>query len=421
MMIALPGRPPAVTILGVSEALRGVRVLEVAMYVFGPAAGAVLADWGADVVKVEPLGSGDPVRTNPAWGYPGTTDGISYIWEAANRGKRAIAIDLSVPEGRELVLTLVEDCDVFLTNYLPGVRRKLGIDVDDVMGRNPNIIYARASAVGPQGPESENGGFDGITFWARSGAAASVTPPGSPFALPMPGPGFGDSQTGMTLAGGVAAALYKREKTGKGVVVDTSLLGQGLWAMALSLAGTSLNRTAELPRQEHSDAPNPAVNQYRTSDGRFIALALLQSDKYWAGFCEVVGHEDWATDERFSDATRRFANRGACITMLDELFAGKTLAEWRDILAKQDGQWDVVRIPGEVAEDEQATANGYVQSVEYPNGRTVQLVPAPVQFDQDVVSLAAAPGHGEHTDEVLTKAGLTATRIAELRKNGVIA
>jgi crotonobetainyl-CoA:carnitine CoA-transferase CaiB-like acyl-CoA transferase len=225
----------------------------------------------------------------------------------------------------------------------------------------------------------------------------------------------------MTLAGGIAAALYQRQKTGKGVVVDASLLAQGLWAMGLSLAGTSLNRTAELPRQEHSDAPNPAVNQYRTSDGRFIALALLQSDKYWAGFCAAVGHEDWAIDERFSDAKRRFANRGTCITMLDELFAGKTLAEWTDILAKQDGQWDVVRIPGEVAEDEQVTANGYVQTVEHANGRTVQLVPAPIQFDQDVVSLAAAPGHGEHTDEVLTQAGLTATRIAELRKNGVIA
>jgi crotonobetainyl-CoA:carnitine CoA-transferase CaiB-like acyl-CoA transferase len=401
-------------------ALEGVKVVEAAMYVFGPATGAVLSDWGADVIRVEHP-KGDPVRTTAAWGYPSSMQGLSYLWEMGNRGKRNLAVDLGTARGREIVLRLVEEADVFVTSLLPAARRKLGIDVDDVMARNPRIVYARASAVGPRGPESENGGFDGITYWARSGAAASVTPPDAPYVLSMPGPGFGDGQSGMMLAGGIAAALYRRERTGRGVVVDASLLATGLWAMQPGIASTSLSGRPELPRQGHHDAQNPLSNQYRTADGRFVSIAFLQSDKYWPRFCEVVGRPEWRDVGRWTDATGRSEHRLELIAELDTLFATRTLAEWEQVLSHQDGPWESIKLPGEVVDDEQAAANGYVQLVARPGRPGVHLIAAPVQFDETAPVLRPAPGNGEHTDEILSALGFSPAEIAQLRSDRTVA
>jgi crotonobetainyl-CoA:carnitine CoA-transferase CaiB-like acyl-CoA transferase len=400
--------------------LAGVRVLEVAMYVFGPAAGAALSDWGADVVKVEHPVKADPVRSTAAWGYPTSMQGLSYLWELSNRGKKGIAVDVSTPQGREIVLRLAERCDVFLTSLLAGSRRSLGIDVPDLQRRNPGIIYARASAAGPLGPEAEAGGFDGITYWARSGASASVTPEGSA-ALPMPGPGFGDIHSGLSLAGAVAAALYRRERTGRGAVVDVSLMANGLWAMQPSIAATSLSGCDALPRQLHEAAQNPLSNSYRTSDGRFVSIAFLQSDKYWPGFCDAVGHHDWTADPRFADAQTRGAHAQLMIGMLDELFAARPLAEWMTVLASQPGPWDVAWLPGEAGRLEQALANGYVETVEGAGRKPVKLVPVPSQFDGRHVTLDVAPVHGEHTDEVLGDLGISQDELDALRGSGVIA
>lgn len=402
------------------QALDGVRVLEVAAYLFAPAGGAVLADWGADVIKVEPAQHGDPMRSTAAWGLPALVEGLSYTWEVANRGKRAVAVDLATPDGLEIILGLAEQSDVFVTNFLPDARRRLGIDVGDVTGRNPRIVYARASAQGPRGAGAERGGFDAISYWARSGAAASVTPRGSDSVLNMPGPGFGDVQAGMALAGGIAAALYQRERTGQGAVVDVSLLSAGLWAMQPTVTAASLIDVDLLGMQQRDMPANPLVNEYRTQDGRFVALAMLQADRYWPEFCLAVDRLEWLADPRLADGTSRRANARLCVSLLDELFASHSLSEWKEILSRQEGQWDVVQTPGEVPADPQANANGYVQHVEHDGRRAVVLVPAPAQFNESAPRLTRAPTHGEHTDEVLADLGFDTATITQLRTRGVV-
>lgn len=404
-----------------TQIMDGVRVLEVAMHMYVPAAGAVLADWGADVIKVENALTPDPMRGTAAWGLPSSIDGVSYLWEVTNRGKRGIAVDIHAPEGREIILRLAEETDVFLTNFLPPARRKLGIDVDDVMARNPRIVYARGSGQGSRGPEADKGGFDGISYWARSGAAASVTPKESSRALAMPGPGFGDIQSGMFLAGGIAAALYARERTGQGVVVDGSLLAAGMWAMQPTIAAARLTGRPMVPHQEHAEAQNPVVNGYRTGDGRTIVLGMLQADRYWPGFCIAVGRPEWIDDERMATAQLRHDNRRLCVELLDELFAGRTLAEWKEALSRQDGQWDVVQMPSELPDDRQALANGYAREIPYGPDQSVTVVTAPIQFDQKgVVAPTRAPHHGADTDEVLGGVGFGAGEIAQLRARGVV-
>jgi crotonobetainyl-CoA:carnitine CoA-transferase CaiB-like acyl-CoA transferase len=404
-----------------TKIMDGVRVLEVAMYMYVPAAGAVLADWGAEVIKVENALTPDPMRGTAAWGLPASIDGVSYLWEVTNRGKRGIAVDIHAPEGREIILRLAEESDVFLTNFLPTARRKLGIDVDDVMARNPRIVYARGSGQGARGPEADKGGFDGISYWARSGAAASVTPKDASRALAMPGPGFGDIQSGVFLAGGIAAALFARERTGQGVVVDGSLLAGGMWAMQPTIAASLLTGQATVPHQAHAEAQNPVVNGYRTGDGRTIVLGMLQADRYWSGFCTSVGRPEWIDDERLATAAQRHDNRQLCVALLDELFGARTLAEWKETLARQEGPWDVVQMPSELPQDAQARANGYAQQIPYGPDRSVTVVTAPIQFDEQVVvAPTRAPHHGADTDEVLGGLGIGAEEIVELRARGVV-
>jgi crotonobetainyl-CoA:carnitine CoA-transferase CaiB-like acyl-CoA transferase len=403
-----------------TKPLEGVRVVELASYVFVPAAAAILADWGADVVKVEHPRFGDPARHTAAWGVPNEVNGVSHLWEAVNRGKRTVSLDIAGEEGRELLMRLVDGSDVFLTNFLPAVRRKLRIEPDDVMARNPRIVYGRGSANGPRGAEAERGGFDGVTYWGRSGAAIGVTPPGSDYPLSMPGPGFGDLQSGTALAGAIGTALFQRERTGRGTVVDVSLLSAGLWAMGMSISGTSVLDVDDLPRQHHLAANNPLVNQYRTKDGHFVALGFMQADRYWPEFCVLVDKVDWLVDDRFTDSEARARNAAACIAMLDELVAERTLDEWCTLLAQQTGQWDVLRSPGELQYDEQARANGYVQRIEHGDGGKVVLVPAPAQFDQEAAILGKAPRHGADTDSVLGTLGVDGETLARLRADGVI-
>ncbi|MET0324310.1 MAG: CoA transferase [Ilumatobacteraceae bacterium] len=401
--------------------MRGVRVLEVAIYAFAPAAAAILADWGADVLKVEHPVLRDPGRATAAWGVPAEVNGVSHLWEVTNRGKRAIAIDLTTDEGKAILMQLVDESDVFVTNFLPAARRKLGIEPGDIQGRNPRIIYARASAQGPRGELSERGGFDGVTYWTRSGASLGVTPPESPVPLAMPGPGFGDLQSGMALAGGIGTALFHRQRTGEATIVDVSLMSAGLWAMGMTISGTSVLDTDTLPHQHHRSSTNPLVNEYRTKDDGFIALAFLQSDRYWAEFCVLVGRDHWLADERFTDSAARADNTEALIELLDELFLERNIAEWQALLSAQDGQWDIVLPAGQVQYDEQARANGYVQRVEHEGDGKVVLVSAPVQFGGHTPRLGKAPAFGADTDDVMRAQGVTDDVIADLRTRRIIA
>ncbi len=400
--------------------LDGIRILEVASWMFIPSAGSVLVDWGADVIKVEHPVTGDPQRGLITSGLlPGGAGGVNFMIEQPNRGKRSVAIDLSRPDGREALLKLVETADVFLTNYLPHVRRKLGIDVEDLRDRNPAIIVARGSGQGPKGPDAAKGGYDGASFWARGGVAATMPerdgwPPGQPT------PAFGDVMGGMATAGAIAAALLKRERTGEASVVDVSLLATAMWQISPMVIASKLFGFSRLPSGDRSKSSNPGVGVYRTGDGRFISLILLQSDKHWADLVARLGRPDMATDERFRDSTARAEHSGECIAQLDEAFGAQPLAHWKEVLADFEGVWSPFQTLDELYDDPQVVANGYLPAMTAGNGDELQLVASPAQFDEVAVEVERAPEHGEHTELVLLETGMDWDELAALKESGAI-
>jgi len=399
--------------------LEGIKVVEVSMWAFVPSAGAMLADMGADVIKVEPH-AGDPVRALAMSGIAPGTGGFTFMYEIWNRGKRSVTIDLNAEGALEVMHKLLEDADVFLTSLLPPARRKLGIDVPDLQSRHPNLIYAIGSGQGAKGPDAEKGGYDSISFWSRSGVASAVTPTNSPYPLPMPGGAFGDSMSGTVLAGGIAAAIAQRAMTGKVSVVDASLLNTGMWVMQPGIVASNLIGVDELTKPGRSMMPNPLVNNYRTSDGRYLALSMLQGQRYWPGVCKAIGRPDLIDDPRFATDAARAANTDECIAVLDEVFATKTLAEWKPIMRSQDGQWDVVQKVGELPNDEAALANQFIQDVDYGDGRSIKMVSTPVQFDRQALPARPAPDLGAHNAEVLAELGYSEEELLELQIAGII-
>jgi crotonobetainyl-CoA:carnitine CoA-transferase CaiB-like acyl-CoA transferase len=403
-----------------SNALDGVRVLEVAAWMFVPAAGGILADWGADVVKVEHPVTGDPQRGLSAMGLiPGGPGAVNYIVEQPNRGKRSVGLDISTDHGRRLLYRLAETSDVFLTSFLPGVRQKLQIDVEHIRAVNPNIVYARGTGQGTKGPDAGKGGLDGSSYWARGGVSYALTPPSA--SHPISGrPGFGDLAGGMSIAGGIAAALLQRERTGVAPIVDVSLLGLAMWVLSPDIVASGLYGGDPMPRMTGHASPNPLVGVYATADGRHVSLMMLQSDRYWAEFCRHIEREDLIDEPRFADAGARFANHTECIRILDEVFASRTLDDWVEALRTLSGVWEPVRMPSELAGDPQVMANGYLRTVERGDGQTYDLVANPVQLDERADTLAPAPEHGQHTEEVLLDLGVGWDEIAEGKASGAI-
>ena len=400
------------------QVLKGVRVIEVAQWWFVPSAGAVLADWGADVIKIEHPVTGDPQRALVTSGYFPPTGGVNFMMEQSNRGKRSIGIDLAHPQGLSVLHRLLEDADVFLTNFLPAARRRLKIDVEDVRSINPRIIYARGHGQGVRGPDAERGGYDAASFWSRGGIAHALTPPGAAAPV-MQRAAFGDSAGGMTIAGGVAAALFRRERTGVASVIDISLLATAMWILAPDIVFAKLVGT-EMPASDRTQAANPIVNSYRTRDGRWIFLNMLQPDRYWADLCRHLDRPDLVTDARFADGRARFEHRAACVRQLEGVFASRTLDEWREKLADVEGVWAPMQAAGEVARDPQALVNGYLPEVLADDGRRFTLVANPVQFDEMPVTLRPAPELAQHTEEVLLETGLSWEDLAALKEAGAI-
>lgn len=397
--------------------LEGVRVLEVAMYGFVPSAGGVLADWGADVVKVEHAVTGDPQRGLRQIGTLRVDGDPNPNIEHANRGKRSLGLDLSVPEGKEVLGELIRRSDVFLTSFLPGARRKFGIDVDDVRAVNPDIVYARGSALGPRGLEADKGGYDMTAFWARGGTAASLTPAGTEGMISPPGPAYGDTISGTNLAGGIAAALFRRERTGEPSVVDVSLFGSGLWAMGHGIA-LSMHVGEPLvaaPAGAHGSPTNPLSGLYATSDGRYLAFVMLQPGKFWADVCRHIDRPELAGDPRFADAERIAANTGEAVAILREAIAARTLAEWTERFATLAGPWAPVQDSLQAGNDPQARANEYIV-----RAGDLELVASPVQFDVAAPAVGPAPEFAAQTEEILTELGLDWDRIIALKAAGAI-
>jgi crotonobetainyl-CoA:carnitine CoA-transferase CaiB-like acyl-CoA transferase len=404
------------------RALDGIKVLEVSAWAFVPSAGAVLADWGAEVIKVEPP-DGDPMRGLITGGITGSP---SFPWEIWNRGKRSIGLDLRTAGGTGLLLRLAEHADVFLTSYLPPTRRKLGIDIEDICARNPAVVYACGSGQGPLGEEADRGGYDAISFWARGGLAAATTPPEADRPVGQPAGAFGDSLSGMSLAGGIAAALLRRARTGEGAVVDVSLLGTAMWSMQMSIVGAAVMAAAAQqgtapPASQATPLANPLVNNYQTADGRWLALCMLQRDVYWDGVLEAIGRTDLRADARFTDPAALSRHTAEAAEELARTFRTRTLAEWREALSAQPGQWDVVASVLEVPHDPQAVANRYVQPVAYEGGIELPLVSSPAQIDRTPPPLRPAPGFNDDGDEILADLGLSQDQILEAKIAGALA
>ena len=397
--------------------LEGLRVLEVAMYGFVPSAGAVLAEWGAEVVKVEHAITGDPQRGLRQTGMLRVEGDPNPNIEHANRGKRSIGLDMSVPEGKEVLYELARRSDVFLTSFLPDHRQKFGIDVEDIRAVNPTIIYARGSALGPRGAESVKGGYDMTAFWCRAGTAATITPMGYDGMVNPPGPAYGDTISGTNLAGGIAAALLKRERTGEPSVVDVSLLGSGLWSLGHTVALT--NHLQQLmmspPPGIHGSPVNPLVGVYSTADNRYISLVMMQPGKFWADVCQHIDRPELADDPRFADGEKIAANTAEAVEILTKVIATRTLAEWSERFATLAGPWAPVQDTLQAAADPQIRANEYIV-----RAGELELVANPVQFDVAAPQTGPAPGFAEQTDEILLELGLDWDRIIELKTAGAV-
>jgi crotonobetainyl-CoA:carnitine CoA-transferase CaiB-like acyl-CoA transferase len=399
--------------------LDGVTVLEVAEWVMVPGAAAILADWGAEVIKVEHVARGDAIR-----GLNVDAGSIRYrhFVHNANRGKRSIGLDLTDPEGRDLVLRLVDSADVFVTNFLPAAREKLRIDVADVRARNPRVIYARGSGVGPRGREAGAPGYDFAQYWARAGVGGVFHHPDLEY--PLAGNAqFGDLISATVLAGGIAAAIVQRDRTGIASVVDVSLLGVGAWTICQEVVGAHAGEFAPtLPATRRADMPNPLTNVFRTRDDRFLTFVLLQSDRDWPHFCERIEATSLRDDPRFATAGARREHASALVTELDGVFARRTLAEWREQLADSPFVWSAYQTPAEVAGDPQVVANDYLVAVADAEGSTAPpyLVASPVQFDERSCVPRRAPEHAEHTESILLDLGLDWDEIAKLKDRGVV-
>ncbi len=401
--------------------MRGVKIVEVAQFTFTPSAGAVLAEWGADVIKVEHAVHGDAQR-NLAIGAGGAAAGsFQPLMEHPNRGKRSIGLALETSGGRAVLMELVRDADVFVTNFLPNARRKLRIDVDDIREANPQVIYVRGSGHGPRGPEAERPGYDGSTFWSRMGSAWGTTPPDSPRLIGQPSGAYGDSLGGAIMAGGIAAALFGRDRTGETSVIDVSLMSVGAWAMALwlgtALLGNEVPSPAPLTAPPHIPV-NPTVGSFRTSDGRFITLMLLQPDRYFADLCRHLGLERLLDDERFQSAEGIMANAAEIGEHVAKAIAAECFDYWRQHLQTLDGPWAPALSPLEIVADPQLEANGYVLPVVDADGKPRKLIANPVQFDERPPTTKRGPQFAEHTDDILRELGKSDDEIIQLKLDG---
>ncbi len=403
-----------------TDVMKGIRILEVAEHTFVPAASAVLSDWGAEVIKVEHAVRGDAMRALARTGVIDLSKGVHVILEHSNRGKKSIGLDLQTPEGLEVLHALVKTSDVFLTNKLPHVLEKLQIGVEALRAHNPKLIYARGTAFGPKGPDAARGGYDMTSFWCRAGSAASCTPAGLPGVIPQPGPAYGDSIGGMTIAGGIAAALLKRERTGEPSVVDVSLLSTGAWAMA---AGVAMSLQTGEPWAMPTGAGGPGnalVGLYPTQDKRWISMVMLQGHPFWEDFCKHLGREDLVSDERFDTPEKFMSNAAAARAEIGAEMSKRTLAEWTERFATLRGPWAPVQNTLEVAADPQVRANGYIQSTETREGVRFELAASPVQFDEAPTETARSPEFNEHGDEILEELGYDWDAILALKAAGAV-
>jgi formyl-CoA transferase len=395
----------------------GLKVIDCGSYIAAPAATTILGEFGAEVIKIEPPGAGDPYRQLPK--IPGNpVSEHEYAWLLDARGKRGLALDLSTTEGQEILHRLVADADVFVTNYPLRVREKLRIDHATLSALNERLVYGSFTGYGEIGEEAAKPGFDATAYWARSGMMDTVRPSAeeTPARAVV---GQGDHPSAMTLYAALVTALYQREQTGRGTVVSSSLLANGLWANSY-MATAALCGATFIPRPPREQLFNALSCHYQCGDDRWLLLTILNEDRHWPVLVRCLEREDLAQDPRFATRPDRLANARALIAELDAAFARHARAHWEKVLHDNGIVFDIVATPEDIPHDEQARVNGMV--VAFPEEPGLSTVSAPFAVGGAAkVAPTLPPAIGQHTDEILAQAGYDAAAIAALRASGTVA
>jgi crotonobetainyl-CoA:carnitine CoA-transferase CaiB-like acyl-CoA transferase len=400
--------------------LEGITVLEVANWVAGPAACAILAELGAQVVKVEPPETGDAMRsvTVSPQGVVPYVDGVNVAIEQDNRGKRSVAVDLEQPLGQEVVQKLAARSDVLVTNLIPRRQERYRLRYEDVAPLNPRIIYVSLTGYGQEGQERDRPGFDYAAFWARSGIMGTI---GEPQGAPVnQRPGMGDHATSLAMTSAIGIALYERERSGKGQRIDCSLLHTGLWVLAMDVVAAFFSRTAaeKIPRTQ---VGNPLFNPYQAGDGRWMQLVMIQSERFWPGFCRALELERLTDDPHFDTHDHRRGNSRELIRILDERFASQARDEWGRRMDAEGCIWAPVQALDEVIRDPQVHANGYMTALQHGSGQEFHVVATPMHFRRTPGKhRGPAPEIGQDTEQVLLELGYTWNEILKLKEQGAI-
>ncbi|HVN83531.1 MAG TPA: CoA transferase [Candidatus Binatia bacterium] len=398
--------------------LQGIRVVELGMWAAGPACGAVLGDWGADVIKIEDPRAGDPMRGFQVRRKDDPDLRVSPSFALNNRNKRSVTLNLQNEGGMAVALDLVDQADVFVSNFRPAALERLGLDPDTLTAKFPRLIYGQMTGYGHRGPERDRAAFDYGAGWARAGIMASIGEPSGP--PPGQRPAMIDHPAGLSLAGGIAAALFERTRTGKGQIVRTSLFQMGMWMKGVDLQAAMVGGPLPLPESRFA-AVNPLFNSYRTKDGRWIYLIMMQGDRHWRDFCRAIGRHDWAEEASLQTMRGRFERSREIVAQLDDLFAGRTLEEWTAVLDADNIFWAKVQNDADVLADPQAAALEAWGDVADAAGATMSVLKSPIGFSRTHTSLRlAAPEVGQHTEEVLLEHGYTWEQIAALKERGAI-